>query len=381
MKIIHIVLGKANPNRMNGVNKVAYQLAKTQHEMGFDVTLWGIANSLEHNYPPRDFTTVLFQQMPYKLQLHPELISAVENDVSEHDVFHFHGAFIPEYYLLSKLLGRRGVRYVYTPHGSLTPGAMEQRKWRKKIYFSLFERKLIEGAKAVQLLGEQGYKFIDQLMAVPHKVLIPNGMDWDEIPDLPKKENSPFPVFNFCGRLDINHKGLDLMLLGFQQFLAAGHQGRLELIGDGRDRASVEALARSLGVMERVVFHGSKFGEEKYRLIQRGDVFLHTSRNEGFPMAVLEAAALGLPCLTSEPTSINAYIRKYEAGFPLKANHTPRTIYEALEEGAKAFKKGTLPAKGENAKRMVKEAFDWRQICFQLMEVYSAEEAVKEQAA
>ena len=48
MKIIHAVLGKANPDRMNGVNKVAHQLAKTQQGMGHEVTVWGIASSLEH---------------------------------------------------------------------------------------------------------------------------------------------------------------------------------------------------------------------------------------------------------------------------------------------------------------------------------------------
>ena len=64
MKIIHLVLGKGNPNRMNGVNKVAYQLATTQTEMGHDVTLWGIANDLHKNYPERNFKTVLFHALP-----------------------------------------------------------------------------------------------------------------------------------------------------------------------------------------------------------------------------------------------------------------------------------------------------------------------------
>ena len=34
MEIIHIVLGKANPERMNGVNKVVFQLATKQAESG-----------------------------------------------------------------------------------------------------------------------------------------------------------------------------------------------------------------------------------------------------------------------------------------------------------------------------------------------------------
>jgi len=43
MNIIHLVLGKANPNRMNGVNKVANQLATTMTNLNKEVELWGIA--------------------------------------------------------------------------------------------------------------------------------------------------------------------------------------------------------------------------------------------------------------------------------------------------------------------------------------------------
>ncbi len=370
MKIIHVVLGKANPDRMNGVNKVAYQLAKTQCELGYDVSVWGIANSVEHNYPERNFSTRLFMQQSNKLWLD----AALEKEVRQlpgDAVVHLHGAFIPEFFHLSQKLHKQGIRYVYTPHGSLTAAAMQQSKLRKQVYFSLFEKKLIKNAKTVQLLGEQEYSYIDRLVEAPHKVLIPNGMDLGEIPALPEKSEREVPVFNFCGRLDTYHKGLDLMLTGFQLFLKKGHLARLELIGDGADRPALEQLAESLGIRQQVIFHGAKYGDEKYRLMAQGDLFLHTSRMEGFPMAVLEAAALGLPCLTSEPTNINSYIRKFDAGIPL-AEHTPEGICEAMERGLHFFKTKQLEKLGENARRMVSQAFDWRNICEELAGVYQA---------
>lgn len=376
MKIIHVVLGKANPERMNGVNKVAYQLAKTQHEIGHEVTVWGLANSLAHNYPPRSFRTELFPQSSNKLRLDPKLVKAV-GKLEEGTVLHMHGAFIPEFFQLAKLLKQRGLEYVYTPHGSLTKAAMQQSKWRKKFYFYLFERYVIEHAKAVQMLGEQEYSFIDTLMDVPQKVLIPNGMDLNEIPVLPKRISHPIPVFNFCGRIDIHHKGLDLMMRGFHCYLENGHSARLELIGDGKDRKALEQLTAKLGIAEHVVFHGAKYGEEKYLLMAQGDIFLHTSRNEGFPMAVLEAAALGLPCLTSEPTNINRFIREYGAGFPLTDGHSPKQICNAMEKGALAFHAGKLRAMGRQAKLMVREAFDWPEICGRLVEVYATSPAMR----
>jgi len=60
MEIIHIVLGKANPDRMNGVNKVVYQLATKQVEFGENVSVWGIAKDKDTNYGERNFETRLF---------------------------------------------------------------------------------------------------------------------------------------------------------------------------------------------------------------------------------------------------------------------------------------------------------------------------------
>lgn len=371
MKIIHVVLGKANPDRMNGVNKVAHLLAKTQFEMGHGVTVWGIANSLEHNYPERQYRTELFLRSANKMRLDAALVNAVKA-LPKTAVVHIHGAFITEFYLLTRLLRKRGIEYVFTPHGSFSEVAMRKGKWRKRLYFSLLEKTLVENAKAVQLLGDLEVNHLDKLAKIDHKVLIPNGMELAELPQNILKTPKPQLTFGFCGRLDIYYKGLDFMLRGFALFLKKGYPASLEIIGDGDDRAVLEALAVELGIQSNLVFFGAKYGEEKYRLMAQCDVFLHTSRSEGFPMAVLEAAALGLPCLTSEGTNINRYIRQFEAGFPMAGPLSPTTICEAMETAAVFYEEKKLRTLGENALRMVREAFDWRHICGKLLAVYGA---------
>ena len=59
-KIIHITLGKVNPNRPNGVNRVVNSLITTQIEQGEDSCLWGITFIPTHNYEKRTFETKLF---------------------------------------------------------------------------------------------------------------------------------------------------------------------------------------------------------------------------------------------------------------------------------------------------------------------------------
>ena len=90
MQIIHLVLGKANPKRMNGVNKVVNQLATTQINLGQSTTVWGIANDLAHTYPERNFPTRLFQQKRNKT-LCANLKLAIKQ-LPKGVIFHIHGA-------------------------------------------------------------------------------------------------------------------------------------------------------------------------------------------------------------------------------------------------------------------------------------------------
>ncbi len=369
MKIIHTVLGKANPERMNGVNKVAHQLATTMKAEGQDVCLWGIANSLEHNYPERIYETFLFQQQKNKLGLDPELkkaIQALEKDT----IVHFHGAFIPEFYHFAKALNKKKIPYLYTPHGSLTAGAMHKSSLKKKTYFRLFESYILKHAKKVQLLGQSEVDYLSTMIQANNLCMIPNGQIFPQ-GDWTKNSESEEPVFGFCGRLDTYHKGLDNLLDGFALYLKNGFEGKLEMIGDGKDRAALEKRASTLQIDRHITFHGAKFGDEKYKILKSIDMFMHPSRMEGFPTAVLEAAALEKPCISSDATNINAFIKKYSAGIPIDKS-TPENVGTAMQIAYKIYRSGGLEHLGENALHMVESEFTWEKIAAKLVQEYEA---------
>ena len=54
MKIVHFIMGKANPNRSNGVNQVIYAFAKYQSLMGNEVVVVGISKSMYIDYEKVD---------------------------------------------------------------------------------------------------------------------------------------------------------------------------------------------------------------------------------------------------------------------------------------------------------------------------------------
>ena len=370
LQIVHLVLGKANPHRMNGVNRVVHQLATVQKKMGMNVCVWGLAENLETNFPERPFKTHLFLQEKGKFKIPLSLKSAIKQ-LSKNTVIQMHGAFISEFYTISKLLKKEKIPYVFTPHGSYSKAAMKKNKWIKKVYFKLYEKHLIQNAKNIQLLGINEFEDMDLLINANNKTLIPNGLNLKDIPYFRTRPQNNELIFGFCGRVDIYHKGLDLMLKAFTKFLEKGHNATLEIIGGGEDQKGLEALAEKLGISERVIFHGKRFGQEKFDIIRRFDLFLHTSRMEGFPMAILEAAAMGIPCLSSKATNINRFIADHAAGFPYNEN-TPEIIALEMEKANIFYRKGTLHEKGINARKMVEQEFQWEQIAKRLYKLYSA---------
>lgn len=370
MEIIHIILGKANPNRMNGVNKVVNSLATYQSQLGYKVSVWGITKNPVHDYPDRIYNTALFKETS-KFFLPQGFKMAVDMQYRD-TVFHFHGGFIPQFILMAKLLRKKGFKYVFTPHGSYNTIAMERSYWRKKLYIQLFERSFVEKAKAIHFIGKSEIDGAKELFQLNQYQLIPNGQNTEEMPAQihSKKENS-FPIFGFCGRLDVKTKGLDILLKGFAEYLCLkGGKGELWLIGDGAERQELECMAQNLNIDSQVKFLGSLYGKEKIEKMNQLDYFMLTSRNEGLPGVVLEASVLGVPCIVSKATNMSDYIIQNKSGIALKKNR-PSEIAVAMQKALKWKYNGELNHLRKNAKKMVEEQFNWITIVKKLTAVYA----------
>lgn len=368
MKVIHIVLGTADPSTLNGVNRVIYTLATHMHHLGQSVEVWAIDDTGAIDYP-RQFTLRAFPPHWGRFTLSRSLRQALAA-LPAQTLVHFHSVFIPEFFAIARVLRRRGIPWVLTPHSGYSTLRVGGRHPVKQAYFNLFERYIIHHARAIHVLGP--IEADDLLRWGVPVVYIPNGQELLPMPGSPRPGQEDRPIFCYCGRLAIRQKGLDLMLQGFGAYLRAGGQGELWLIGDGNDRPRLQALASELGIAAQTRFWGAKFGEEKLALLHAASLFLHTSRWEGLPMAVLEAASLSLPLLVSRETNMDQYVRDFEAGWVLASN-TPPDISEALRTAEDLHRQGRLARLGENGYRMIASAFDWAHITHRMCrELYQA---------
>lgn len=366
MEIIHVVLGKANPARMNGVNKVVYQLATNQAESGRRVAVWGITKDTVQNYGERNFETRLFlaQKNPFKLNKFLKEAIMLKNKQA---VFHLHGGWIPVFFGLASFLKRNKIPYVITGHGAYNTVAMEKSKWTKKMYFHLFEKHLLRGAEKVHSIGESEVKGLQRIFKKDNNFLMPYGFEVAKS-EIQVNKGDDF-IIGFVGRLTAYTKGLDLLLIAFKNFNNKYPESKLWLVGDGEDRKSLENTTKELQI-KNVIFYGAKYGEEKDTLIKQMDVFAHPSRNEGLPSSVLEAASLSVPSVVSEFTNVGNYLVEFSAGIKIKKNDA-KHLELAFEQLYTKREAGSLKELGHNARNMVEEAFSWNRIIQQFDALYA----------
>jgi glycosyltransferase involved in cell wall biosynthesis len=148
----------------------------------------------------------------------------------------------------------------------------------------------------------------------PEKIaVVPNSVEIDVQDIRPATGTACFTVTSLAELSE--RKGVDFLIRGFARFVQhyAVSDARLVIMGEGGEREKLGMLAKNLGIGDQVTFTG--FLRNPYPHLLSGDVFALTSKNEGIPYAIIEAALLG-----------NAIIATKAGG-----------IEELLEEGKECF--------------------------------------------
>ena len=119
-------------------------------------------------------------------------------------------------------------------------------------------------------------------------------------PSRPTRQNDCLIRLIFVGTLEQLYKAPDVLLDAVGQCFRQGLDLELVLIGGGKYQQQLETRAEALGLGLRVRFLGQlPAGEAVRNDLDRANLFVLPSRQEGLPRAMLEAMARGLPCIGS----------------------------------------------------------------------------------
>jgi glycosyltransferase involved in cell wall biosynthesis len=202
------------------------------------------------------------------------------------DIFHanLHHSWSGAYGILAAQLAP-GVRTVAVEHSLWTVCTPGQRRRR---------RRLDAGLDAHVAVSSRLAREVEVLLGRPPGSIetVHNGVPDLRVEPLPRVRSEP--TVGFVGRLAAGEKGLDVLLLALARLPGVA----AVLVGDGPDRAALEALAGELGLAERVVFMG--WSNDVRRLLPGFDVLAQPSRREGFGISVVEAMLAEVPVVATD---------------------------------------------------------------------------------
>lgn len=181
-------------------------------------------------------------------------------------------------------------------------------------------------------------------LAEQHVTVVYNGVP--EVADAPRRFESR-PVVVCAARFE-HQKQLDVLVAAMAMLPAV----RLVLVGDGSLREALETHAEAVGVRDRVEFPG--WVPDARSWIAGGDVFVLPSREEAFPLVIVEAMLSGVPVVATDVGSVSEAVVDGVTGYvvdPGSVVHLASAVQHLLADPARAR------AFGEAGRRRALERF------------------------
>jgi glycosyltransferase involved in cell wall biosynthesis len=152
----------------------------------------------------------------------------------------------------------------------------------------------------------------------------------------PRSAIHPLVTLIFVGTLAQLYKAPDVLIHAVSICVNQGLNLRLVMVGGGKYRPELEAQASAWGLKDRVCFLGQlPAGEAVRAQLDRADLFVLPSYQEGLPRAMLEAMARALPCIGSTVGGIPELLPEEDMVPPSDANALAEKISEVVNDPAR----------------------------------------------
>lgn len=369
MRILHVI--ESLDPKHGGPPEVAACLAAAQAMAGHDVAIAAVPSPAEgkltNDIPgfgrvkridvtaPKGPARGLFDRSPIK-----PIVAAMAG----FEIAHFHNVWDSVLPLAAAAARKAKLPYLLTPHGMLDTWSLAQHAARKKIAMATTHRALLRKAAAFHCLNDYEAKTIESLRLGPATRVVPNGVWLERIDGAARQsfrsshpEVGDAPFILFLSRLH-HKKGLDYLMDAFDIVATKHATVALAIAGpDGGELAPLRGRIAGSPAAARVHVLGPLYGADKFAALAECACFCLPSRQEGFPMAVLEALASRAPVVISDQCHVDDTATS-GAGFvvPLDAARMATAINRILDaHDARGFF-------GNAGRRLVEQKYTWPRV-------------------
>ncbi len=323
----------------------------TYHDQGMDVTY--VSYTARH---------MLCSAHWYKKAISPFLTDIL--DKFQPDIIHIHDfTHFPEIFVLSSLLRRQLDKTVVTLHNArqiLFPSPNILARSLQKFLFSLCMNRF----KKLILVSNTLHNNIKKYLHAPLVKIIGNGI---EIPP-----SAPPVLLKKSGKINIiavgnivATKGLDILIRAIAEL--QNPDILVHIVGDGKEKASLEQLSVELVVSRQFVWYGRLPMPEVMTMYPQADMFILPSWSETFGIVYLEAMYYGLPALGVKGQGIDGVIIDNVNGFLV----APKCVSAVVDKLQVMIAQPEITKKvGLAGLATVKSSYMLDKVCQQIAEFY-----------
>lgn len=362
-----------------GIPPVIWSLTREMQALGIECHVAGLQDQWNGKDIPDSIPTTTAAvigplAMGYSRELNNQLSNLTQSGTAG-TAIHTHGLWMYPGVVARSQARRTGCPLVISPHGMLEPWALQNSRWKKRVVSLCFENKNLKSADCLHALCSAEAENFRRFGLKNPIAVIPNGIGQDDLrsPTSADGIDEEFPQMKerqrilFLSRLHPK-KGLENLLQAWRQLAPEFSNWCLIIAGSGDPayELNLKTFVVDSGLDRNVLFLGAIYGEAKKRVLAAADVFVLPSYSEGFSMAVLEAAAAGLPVLL---TSECNFPELTKAGAAVEVSPEARAVAAGLRQILE-LSTAERKAMGQRGFQLVSKSYTWPVIARQMCEVY-----------
>lgn len=368
MKVLHLI----SSGGFYGAERVVIELLPALAGLGCHVTLGVFRNERQPHMEVAERAReigITVEEIPCRGRFDRRTVGHIRRLACDRqaDVIHSHG-YKPNLYAWMAF-PKGGPKLITTCHGSGPVARLDNEKNRVLRLYHQLDRYLLRRYHTVAAVSEKERETLLRAGVPAHKtVIVNNGIRCESFSGVApaiERRGAHFLV-GAVGRL--------IPLKNPQGFLAAAREtvrrfsdAHFVFVGDGPERASLEALRTAWGLESNVRFLG--FRDDIPSVYASLDLFVLPSIDEGMPMSVLESMAAGTPVIATRVGAVGKVVRDGETGLLIEPGDQQalnQAIVRLLEDRSLARRLG------EAGRIWVNQHFSSAAMARQYIELYES---------
>ncbi len=314
IKLLHVLTLSGRNGEYGGPVRVAREISKELTKRGHSVEIFSGAR--RGSEPVQTEATVesyihvrpILRALPLSSLWNFKIIPVLWMKIRKTEIIHIHFArdLIPFTAAIIALL--QGKPYIAQTHGMIIS---DGRKSTSVIDF-LLTKPLLNRSKMVLVLTEIEFDKLRELNIKPKFVILPNGIEVLPISD--RGTTNEIKRIIFCSRLQ-KRKGIEKFVDLAEHFKAEAGRYVFEIFGPDGGELENTLNAISKRKLDNLKYKGALSSEKVAEVLKNADLLVLPSKDEPYPMVVLETLSVGTPVLVMPSCGLAKELYKHDARF------------------------------------------------------------------